>query len=619
MLDDLFGDEVGRHVEHRQLDVLPLPRAVPVGERGDHGEGRVGAGERIARPRDVGRAVPVAGDPRQSRHLLHARRKAGTVPPRAVEPEAGHAHHDDVGAHLPEPVVGEVELLEDAGGEVLDDDVARRRQPQQQLTAAGVRQVERDVALVEVDGEVDVALVEPAVDGRRDAHVVSHRVRALDGLDLDHVGPGGCQVVGAERPGQEGGEVEDAHPGERYRHTRVRGCGGRARPEPGRGSRETRRRRARSERGSGMEAIVEQRPGPHLLVVGQRLAVADGHDRDPVGGRLLDHLGDRVLAGPGADRLDDVRPVDPPGLDEQRVVGGEVGAADHREEGVPLLGGDRGDADVAVVARLDPRHHEEGRPVTGPSREAGLHGRVVGERDRHHLQRRHVHQRPAPGRERGDRAQRAVEADGPPGERPADHERRSVRAAVGHQPAGEGLEEELGTGLARPRPGEPEVGVAHDDEPGVGRGQADGVVGRPHHHDVCLDGRIVDDAAVAGGEEAPQGAVGVAVPPEGAGLGPPPERAAPRRLDLHDRRPGVAEELGAVRAGEVPGAVRDPDALEPGQRPAAHDRAMRRSKRGPKNRRALPPRRSSRTASGRRRWRSRTFLTAPGYTASKCG
>ena len=164
VLDDLLGHEVGGHVEHGQLDVLALPRPLPVGERGDDGERGVGPGQRIACARDVRGPVVVARDPGQARHLLHARREAGPVAPRPVEPEPGHPHHDHVGPHGAEPLVGQVELLEHAGREVLDHHVARRRQAQQQVPPAGIGQVERDVALVEVDGEVDVALVVPAVD-----------------------------------------------------------------------------------------------------------------------------------------------------------------------------------------------------------------------------------------------------------------------------------------------------------------------------------------------------------------------------------------------------------------------------------------------------------------------
>ena len=50
----------------------------------------------------------------------------------------------------------------------------------------------------------------------------AHAVGALDRLDLDHVGAHRREVVGDERPGPEGGEVDDAQAGERH----GRRCGG---------------------------------------------------------------------------------------------------------------------------------------------------------------------------------------------------------------------------------------------------------------------------------------------------------------------------------------------------------------------------------------------------------
>src|SRR5579862_399734 len=91
----------------------------------------------------------------------------------------------------------------------------------------------------------------------------------LDRLDLDHVGPRRGQVVGAERPGEERGQVEhpdalerwDAWAGARRGHAWPRG---------------------RPERGPWVHVLVEQPPSRDLLDRGQRLPVADRDHRDAV-------------------------------------------------------------------------------------------------------------------------------------------------------------------------------------------------------------------------------------------------------------------------------------------------------------------------------------------------
>ncbi len=49
----------------------------------------------------------------------------------------------------------------------------------------------------------------PLVGRRRDGDAEAHRVGSLDGLDLDDVGAHGGEVLGAERSGPKGGEVDD--------------------------------------------------------------------------------------------------------------------------------------------------------------------------------------------------------------------------------------------------------------------------------------------------------------------------------------------------------------------------------------------------------------------------
>src|SRR5690606_28850045 len=110
---------------------------------------------RVARPRRVGAALPVAADPRVDQRRLLA--------PQRLGPEAPALHR--------------------AGPEVLDEHVVLERQAPGQLAAARLAQVQRDAALVARDAAPPVrgaALVEraPGPDGI-----------ALGRLDLDDLGP----------------------------------------------------------------------------------------------------------------------------------------------------------------------------------------------------------------------------------------------------------------------------------------------------------------------------------------------------------------------------------------------------------------------------------------------
>jgi hypothetical protein len=88
-------------------------------------EARVRVADAVRRDRVL---VRVAGHPRQPRGVLDHEGEGRVVPPRAVEPEAGHAHHDGVGSDGAHGVGVEPELVQDPRRVVLDDDVAGRNQ-----------------------------------------------------------------------------------------------------------------------------------------------------------------------------------------------------------------------------------------------------------------------------------------------------------------------------------------------------------------------------------------------------------------------------------------------------------------------------------------------------------
>jgi hypothetical protein len=99
--------------------------------------------------------VRVAGHPRQPRGVLDDEGEGGIVPPGAVEPEAGHAHHDDVrpdGAH---GVGIEPQLVQHPRRVVLDHDVAGRDQPPKELPSLVPAETEGDAPLVGVQAGED--------------------------------------------------------------------------------------------------------------------------------------------------------------------------------------------------------------------------------------------------------------------------------------------------------------------------------------------------------------------------------------------------------------------------------------------------------------------------------
>src|SRR5690606_38479522 len=74
-----------------------------------------------------------------------------------VSPPGGVAH-DDARVALAENLVGEVEALEDARTHVVVEDVSRLDQPQEELAALGVLEIDADAALVAVEVLVVAAL-----------------------------------------------------------------------------------------------------------------------------------------------------------------------------------------------------------------------------------------------------------------------------------------------------------------------------------------------------------------------------------------------------------------------------------------------------------------------------
>ena len=98
VLHDLLGGDAQRRVHHRRLDEDAFPGLPAVLQGDEQAAERVGAGVGVAQA--VGRhrvLVGVPGHPGEAGGVLDHEGEGRLVPPGPVEPEAGHADHDDVG------------------------------------------------------------------------------------------------------------------------------------------------------------------------------------------------------------------------------------------------------------------------------------------------------------------------------------------------------------------------------------------------------------------------------------------------------------------------------------------------------------------------------------------
>ena len=186
------------------------------GERAD----AVGQAER----RQGRRAVGPAGDRGEPAHRLGERAEAGArrVGPDLAEP--GDARDDQPRVDLVQPLGRQAPALEGAGPEVLDEHVGARRPGGSSSSAPA------SVSRARVIGPLVAAEARPPQGDAVLRRAVGARGIGLAGvLDLDDVGAEVAEDRGGERAGEQGGDVDDPHPGERGRSPAVRRCPGQRR------------------------------------------------------------------------------------------------------------------------------------------------------------------------------------------------------------------------------------------------------------------------------------------------------------------------------------------------------------------------------------------------------
>ena len=204
-----------RHVEHRQVDMLPAPGAPALDQRRGDREGR----HRPRRVVDHRRADLDRVDLRRPGRGHDARRGldldvvAGLAGARPVLAERGHRAIDQALVLGREVGIAEPEPGERAGAVVLDQHVGPGGEAPEQRPAALMPEIERHRALVRRLGQV-VDAHQRGVE-RLVGPLLAHLVGPGRVLDLDDVGPEHGQLVGGEGAGQHMGRVDHAEAVER--------------------------------------------------------------------------------------------------------------------------------------------------------------------------------------------------------------------------------------------------------------------------------------------------------------------------------------------------------------------------------------------------------------------
>ena len=178
-------------------------------EREQQREGGVRAAEGVGDARRrFGPAVGKARDPGDPRLRFDRRRVREALAPRAGDPVAGRAQHDQARVARQQHVLVEAQLLEDPGAEVVDHDVAHRGEIEEQLAAALGVELHREVELVGVRTLEHGAPLPPPRLAHRTGRVAADAVGLLGRLHVDHLGAEDGAGVADEWSGPERGDVE---------------------------------------------------------------------------------------------------------------------------------------------------------------------------------------------------------------------------------------------------------------------------------------------------------------------------------------------------------------------------------------------------------------------------
>jgi len=202
--------EKAEHADHSIIEAGP-DRIAAAGassphQRRAHPERGVETGDEVAdrRAGTQRRAIGLAGDAHEATHCLGDEIERRTVAIGPAVAEAGDVTADEVGVQRLDPRLVKAHPGEDPRTGILDQHIAAGDQLGQCLAALFVPQVERQRAFVAVEpGEIPA---EPVADQTLPAH----RVAVAGRFDLDHLGAHVAEQHGAERPGEDAGQIDHA-------------------------------------------------------------------------------------------------------------------------------------------------------------------------------------------------------------------------------------------------------------------------------------------------------------------------------------------------------------------------------------------------------------------------
>src|SRR5581483_4451484 len=174
--------EAERALVKRRVDVLAFAGPLAMIERHHRAERGVQARDvvRELHADARGRTIRIARDVPQSAHRLGDHAEARALAVRARLSESRDAHHHQAGIQTREVCVPEAPLLETAGPEVLDDDVAFGNEPPDDVLAGFRPEVDRYERLVAEEARRVERFPLVALADRADAV-------AFLRLDLDHL------------------------------------------------------------------------------------------------------------------------------------------------------------------------------------------------------------------------------------------------------------------------------------------------------------------------------------------------------------------------------------------------------------------------------------------------
>src|SRR5215467_12634811 len=203
----LVGEACDMGIKHPDVDLLSLSGGIAMTQRRQYPDAAIKPCEQIRERNSdlLGLAIRLPGQTHDPAHRLDQTVITGPRRVRSGLPEAGDRTVDQPGKSPVKLIIAETIFRQRADLEVLDENVALGDQPQRDLLAFRLGDVERDRPLVAVDADEVGALLGAGHERRRESTRV---VAATRLLYFDDIGTEICEHLHAGRPREHAGEIE---------------------------------------------------------------------------------------------------------------------------------------------------------------------------------------------------------------------------------------------------------------------------------------------------------------------------------------------------------------------------------------------------------------------------